>query len=521
MSAAKLPPTRILVGTHAPNIGAGPTWTAFGDPDDHLRLTVLIAAHVSAHDAAPEVRNAAEACMAPAVAWATRLDAFDYLLEKWAPPPEAPWASLFDVDALDPGPVRAETLWDDRSFFRQRRQFLDTMLAAVSRGGWLLVRPRPSPALSLELGQIAESDEPDAPPPASASPQLEALLDLLSPECRPLLEWLVTSDILRLRDVERLLDAGGPDGFEEDLLDVVYDALPPSSQASAKCLSCVRRAQPMNGMLGPFHLVPASAEADAVGELAHWLPKQAVQVLRGCGVLQPMDGAAVRMPRAVRDQLRALAERSMPDEITSLHRTWGGAPLDPLPLEAQLETHFHAVQGGKLEDALRTARHYATDIRALAFRWSHEERYQDAAEVYRAIVKDYDKEDSYAWEYLGYNLALACGDDEPTAARAEEILVAYRAAFELDRKNPLYHGRLLGFRAFLGEDVEMEFHRGMKRYLTDYGERTEALSYFAEPVLRGMQRGRWGKHRFSVVARWRPVLRRFQRLLPLLGHDGA
>ena len=56
-----------------------------------------------------------------------------------------------------------------------------TLQGKKLRGGWVLVRPRPSPALSLELGQIAESEEVDLPDAVSADPQMEALLDLAAP----------------------------------------------------------------------------------------------------------------------------------------------------------------------------------------------------------------------------------------------------------------------------------------------------------------------------------------------------
>lgn len=131
MAEAKLPETRILIGSRAPSLAETPTWTAFGDPDDHLRLTVLIASHIGAQTSAREARDATETCMAPAATWPVRLDALAYLLNQWAPTNGAPYAALFDIDALDPGPLRAETLWDDRSFLRQRRQFLDAILAAV------------------------------------------------------------------------------------------------------------------------------------------------------------------------------------------------------------------------------------------------------------------------------------------------------------------------------------------------------------------------------------------------------
>lgn len=118
---------------------------------------------------------------------------------------------------------------------------------------------------------------------------------------------------------------------------------------------------------------------------------------------------------------------------------------------------------------------------------------------------------------MAFNLALASKQEPLPDERAKEIRGAYQKAFELDRNNPLYHGRLLGFRAERGEDVRVEFHRGMAKYIRRHREQSPAISYFAEPVLQGMTRGRSRGQRFEVIERWRQALAEHPKLRKLLG----
>jgi hypothetical protein len=387
---------------------------------------------------------------------------------------------------------------------RQRGEFFATLLSDANRGGWVFVRPRPSPDVSVRL--IAEQEEEAAISGPSSGSTLASLAEMVSPEGRPLLEWILKSNVLSAREAERLAEATGPSGFEEDLLDVVYEALPASSRDTAKRLSCLRQPQPVNGSLGPFPLTE--------NPTTPWLRARDVAKLRESGLLQMFSNSTLRMPRGVRGVLRARAEHALADEWRNLHRWLGHLGVSSLPNDI-METHYHAVQGGVVDDAITTARYYATDLRDLAYRLGHDEkRHAEAADVYRTIV-NYDDEDAYAWEYLGFNLALRHGRHQPTQPQSREVLGAYERAFELEPTNPLYHGRLLGYRAFLGEDVEMAFHRGMTRYSRDY-RNTDAVSFFAEPILRGMDTGRWGERRFKVVESWLAVLRLHERLRPLI-----
>lgn len=533
--ADELAPSRIVTGTQIPEGHGAPVLMAHGEPDDHLRLTVLLADALGARSSGAQLREAAETCKtAKNVSWKTRLDALSYLLEH-APPPEGRkyGALLVDIDALDTRTKRPDELWDDRDFCRQRGELLEVVLDAVGEGGWLVVRTNPSSESLQRLDSVRDlgfiETEEATLGPDEAETALGAPPGALSPECRPLLAWIVRTGTLPVRDIGRLLEAGEAGGFEKDILGVAYEAIPSHARKAAKRLAALRGFQPKNGMLGPFHLlddaVPGEVElaADAALRLgASTLPMEAraVRCLTECGFLQPGPARGghptLRMPRAVRAHLLPLAKLWDPDLIEGQHRVWGAASIDDLALDEQLETHFHAVQGGNLEDSLRTARYYVTDLRALAFRLSHEERHAEAAEVYRTIVRDFDPEDAYAWEYLAFNLAFANGQAPLSGERAEEIRRAYVTACELDPKNPLYQGRLLGLRAQLGEDVRIEFHRGMKRYLAKHGEHSKAISYFAEPVMRGMLRGSGRATLRGTIEPFLSVLAKHKQIQPLL-----
>lgn len=502
------PPSRIVTGCGLWDGPEGtPTWVASGDADDHYRLCVLIA--LRARELAVDAGESIDACLDPRSRWSQRLDAVRDILAGSAWLRAERVACLYDLDALDPGREVVEALWHDRHFLRQRRELFETLLADANRGGWVLVRPRPTPEVSTRLDPDLDQDGNGAG--GLGEPRDDALAELVSPDTRPILQW-VRANVLPQRELELLFDATGPGEFETDLLNIVYEKLAHTTREAAKRLSCLRQPQFVNGALGPFALDGTTRR--------YALRAEDVGRLRETGLLQPFSPATVLLPRGARATLRVRAELSLGDEWQELHRWVGGELELQESVEAKLESHHHAVRGGSLERALATAWYYGADLRELAYGWSRDGRFREAAEVYRQLVQQFDDEDAYAWEYLAYNLARDLQDREPREAEAEEILGAYDRAFKLDRNNPLYHGRLLGFLARLGRDVEIQFHRGMERYATNYAG-TSAMSFFAKPVLEGMIAGRYGKRRLEIVRRWRSALSRHERLWPLLGDGHA
>jgi len=118
-----------------------------------------------------------------------------------------------------------------------------------------------------------------------------------------------------------------------------------------------------------------------------------------------------------------------------------------------------------------------------------------AAAVYRKIV-ELDPQDAYAWEYLGYNLLRA----DP-ARYVDEILKAYSNAVEHDPRNPLYHGRWLGFRGRLGQEITAEFQAGIELYAW------RSIDRFASEVLKGLRRGSRDSLARQLVTRNRLLLK--------------
>jgi hypothetical protein len=306
---------------------------------------------------------------------------------------------------------------------------------------------------------------------------------------------------------------------------LAYELLKPSVQRAGQRLSALRGPQSVNGMIGGFHVIPrtppleggvSAAEVFGSVDEVPAVDHDAVAALEGCGFLQPVEPslgrAALQMPSPIRAFLRRLARLEEPYRWTSDNRALVGTSIDALPIAEQLEAHHHAIEGGDLEQAGRTALYYGADLRGLAFRKSQEKELDEAAGVYQTIVDDFDSEDDYAWEYLGYNLARAIerrikkGGAPATAKERERILKAYGNAASKARANPLYDGRLLGFRAEIGEPVSPEFNTRMQSYRDTSRWRRTAMGYFAKAVLDGLVRGGRRGERDELFRRWRSEL---------------
>ncbi|WP_437916374.1 hypothetical protein WME73_17190 [Sorangium sp. So ce302] len=494
-----------------------PVVAAYGDPDDHLRLTALIGHHLR-NARGVGVADAAATCLSPKASWCARQDALEHLLRHAKPRSGATYLGvLFDIDALDVGPLSPENRWDDRDFRLERDEFLARMLSSVDQSRWFVVRPRPSPDIDIALPSNDREGEP-----APAFPELVDVNDRLAPECRPILDWLIRSGTLSVVDVRERFEAGEPASFDRHLISVAYNTLRGNSAETAKRWSSLRRARHLDDHSLPGPLVDRreAVVSDVIDETTP-ITSAAVAELRKRGFLQSgplVDGSPTwRMPRSVRVFLRRHALASMPDRIGADHRTL--AALSPAGayagLENQLEAHYHAVhvhpiREQDIDHAFATARHYVADLRAMAVRLSVvSEDYQNAARIFRRIL-DVDGTDAYAWEYFAYNLSKSYRNELPPEQDRALILEAYKNATEhaRDRDNPLYHGRLLGFRARLGEDVRREFDQRMRLYI-EYPSSTSAVGYFAEAVLNGVPAG---PTRQAMIARWARQLEKNPRL---------
>lgn len=493
-------PSRIVLGTPEGCSNLPGQLFAFGDRDDPMRLTVLLADHVAG--LLPGDRKAqdrARTCLDPRATWRARRDALGDVLALGAEQLEGHFIAFVDVDALAP---QGQETWTSDRALSMRKELFGLLLNAVERGGWLVLRTCPSRSLSAELADL-DVEITDQPEPAADVQAGE--VKLFAPDVRPIAAWLLRRAGFRPRDLSRIVeDVADADAH---LVHLAYQMLSPTACDTGELIATLRPPQHINGCLGPLTFADQRPSATRV-------PRRGVEELRAAGFLQSgAEGSALRMPRLVCKLLRGFALLSMEDEVQRIHSRLGAEPITDRSKEDQIEIHHHAVKTGDLELAMRTAVFYGTELRDLATRMGLEakrcrdrSKHRKAAEIFEHVIHRFDGADAYAWEYLGYNLALT-----RDAAQRDRIRHAYEQAHRLWPTNPLYHGRLLGFLGQHGDDIAREVVRWIDRYVNQYGDEHEAVSYFVEPALRGLLRGgrseqiAWIlKHRRSILERFAP-----------------
>lgn len=493
-------PSKVIVGT----AGSAPPmpgfFFAFGERDDPLRLAVLLAEHVARR--APDdgaLQQQASVCRDPKASWKARQAALGEALALAAERERAPFLAFVDLDAL--APVQTEGWKGDRSV-TMKRDLYRVVLDAIGRSGWLVVRTCPTETVSTDL---ADLDVEVSYAAAIDTPVEEA--EPFAPEIRPIALWLVHRGALGPRDLSRIV--ADVEHFDAHVVDLAYDALSGTARDAGKLVAGLRPPQRLNGVLGPFEL---AQDSDVSSKS---LPRRAVDELRASGFLQPGPSpSTLRMPRLVRDQLRAFAPLGMAKEVRRLHAQMAAQTLQDRATSDQLEIHHHAVLARDVERAKGTARFYGTELRDLATQLSLEANrrgdragFRRAADLFEYVVLRFDPSDAYAWEYYGYNLARTSRTlDATTRARVRE---AYDRAHRLWPGNPLYHGRLLGFRGEHGENVTADVSSWLDRYVQQFGDERDAVSFFAEAALNGLRRGHQDQQVAQIVARKRPLLERF------------
>jgi hypothetical protein len=193
------------------------------------------------------------------------------------------------------------------------------------------------------------------------------------------------------------------------------------------------------------------------------------------------------MANVVREFLAARATTTGPERVVGEH-AWL-ARRRPETVADSVEVHYHAVESGDVDLAATTALHYATDLRRIAYALSTRKDattadYGKAASIYRRIV-EVDPKDAYAQEYLAYNLAMQYRDGPYPPGVESQIAQAYARASGIDRTNPLYKGRELGFQARLGHDVMDDLRSIMRSFGRTSGEKGFVI--FTQRVLDGMR----------------------------------
>lgn len=469
---------------------------AYGDSDDAPRLVAILAARIRQLDPTSLAAKSAAECLDPKATWKARLNHLASSLHDAIRHPAAPTFVLWDADALAFDQPEA---FDVERASLLRRDLFRVVRESAQQGGWILVRTARASGSALDDVDLARDigviqDEPTLPEQAQ----------LFAMECQPLASWLVRSDVLRPRDLAEITRT--VPNRDSHLVDLVYQELPGVVRDAAKLMSGLRPPQALNG-----HYGRVAFSADLASVTGRSVPASAREILKDCGLIQPTtQGAGWRMPRLVRERLYQLAEVTLETELEDLHRLEAevGTRAD-VSVDDSVEAHHHAIRTGDIDLAKATAAYYGSELCDVARRLSVEAKdaepskrkklFRRAADLYQYIISNYDPDDAYAWEYLGYNLALSDGSPD-------DILKAYRKAYSQRRHNALYHGRFIGFRGQQGEDIVAHAIAGIREY-AQHDPTREPVSYFAKMVFDGLRRGGRGEQVRAIVARCGDVLR--------------
>lgn len=436
---------------------------AYGEPDDHLRLTVLIADALE-----PFEPDAAVVCKtAEKNPWTARVDALRGLLRATELKRSATTAALCvrDAHALPDDEPRGGARWDDRSFARERAQLLTVL-------------------------QRAEDDGLVTLQGSGARPDADDLAERFDDDLRPLARWLKTEGHVDESSLREYLRLGRP----QHVLTVMWDVIEGDAREAALRLSAFRAPQRLNGVFGPLPLRATAVDSTGLGSVS----RPAVDQLLAMGLLRPTPGTSrdVEFPRLVREFLRAFATAYAPEELQRDHKTIATA-LQGEATETVIERHHHAVLARDVDLARSTARYYGADLRVIARDASLRRDFPTAVQLYEEIVSRFDPKDAYAWEYLGYNLwqPYRRAPQQMSAMLRERVRTALLNACSDDSvntQNPLFLGRLLGFRACVGEDISTDFASAVSSFRSDLpraaSDQQTRLSWLATQVHSALDR---------------------------------
>jgi len=310
---------------------------------------------------------------------------------------------------------------------------------------------------------------------------------------------LLDAEVISARRLTTFADAAAESDQDLDdvILSMAWDTLSLADRQHALQLATVRPPMHLNGAIGPFAWRHASQDREG-------LTREAVERLHAAGFLLSVGTTARSMPRLVRTFVLERAALLDPDALALPHRSLSQVVPEPT-LEARIERRVHAIRGGDLHLALELGEFYVNDLRELATSLSRAGHHDQAVGIYAHIVER-DAQDAYAWAYLAFNL-----ERSSRAAASGEVLTAYTRASDLDPNNPLFLGRLLGFRASRGEDIKAEFGQRLVFFSRNF-KRSDAVSYFVEAVVVALERSGRTAARDELVRAWESELRRYPRL---------
>lgn len=410
-----------------------PTVAAYGEPDDHLRMTVLIAEALQRFEP-----DAAKVCRrGRRNPWPFRFAALQELLRaaELRSADESPAVRVRDAGVLRPADLTyGAPRWTDWTFARENASLL-----AALEGAPEVVRFESVTTSTVEGSTLSGFDD----------------------DLQPLARWLLDHEHLSERSLQECLRRQRP----RHVLVVMWDVIDPDAREAALRLSAFRAPQHLNGVFGPIALRKQMSGSMGLESVS----RPAVDMLLTMGLLRRHEASGeVYFPRQIREFLRACANEYPRRELQADHITIARA-ISGQGTEDRIEQHYHAVQGRDAALALRTSKYYGADLRTIAREASLTGAYDDAATIYRNIVESFDARDAYAWEYLGFNLwrPYRRHPDRMRSETSREIGFALSKACTVDADdstNPLYLGRLVGFLAVTGNNVSNEFRRHVREF---------------------------------------------------------
>lgn len=234
-----------------------------------------------------------------------------------------------------------------------------------------------------------------------------------------------------------------------------------------------------------------------------------VKRLREAGFLL-CSGTTCEMPAVIRRQWYARSRADRTEAEISADHARICDHIRAASIEEEIEAHHHAVQSGDLERAKQTAKYYGADLRSLAYQLGRRAALQNdqamflrAAEVYRTVVREFDAQDAYSWEYYALNLARAHAAD--AEGIGDEVEAAYQRAHALAPHNPLFHGRLVGFQITRSLYDRNAVERSLTRYRMAQG--SSAVSYFGQAVINGLRLAGNAAEASALARAWKIVPR--------------
>lgn len=409
--------------------------------DAHQRLAIQLARLAGDGPEDSDVRRV----LARKSTWTQRFAAVSSILAR-----PSVRVRVVDIDAAWV-PPSIQPSYDDANCLAERTEMFALLAKTAITQRWELVRPTPKAEVTdalLELGHSSAVCDLEAEPrvPTTIPVGLAGVWD-----------WLVASGRVNHAALRGVLEEASAEDAPAYLLETFYDCAGPRLRQALSEVSLLRERHPLartpqESRTSVFHRVLSGGDTQ---RRLDELEKSGVLVRGGNGARQ------VYLSRTIRDWVLRRLGLVDREELLAMRTNLAQQLAVHRQVDARLESHRLSVLAGDVETAVRTAAYFGTDLRLLARRISTEggrkkdtSRFRIAADIYRRIVSDFDSDDAYSWQYLGFNLQRS----EPLQAHAEgrtstdEIRLAFETSCKKSRAgfNPLYSARRVGFEYLIG-----------------------------------------------------------------------